>query len=74
MERPETPDAAQGLRELAAAVESYPVSSAEAAALAAFVEERLHALAAALPARERVHCTRCRREVTTELGRQSFMN
>lgn len=74
MEAPKTPDVAQQLRELATTVESYPVSSAEAAALALFVEQRLHALANELPARPKVHCARCRRDVASELGRQSFMN
>lgn len=74
MQAPEPIDVSLVLRELAAAVESYPVSSGEAAALATFVEQRLHALAGALPARPKVHCARCRRDVASELGRQVFMN
>ncbi len=67
-------DPASKLRELAAAVEDYPVCSAEAAALAVFVGDRLRTLLAELPTRQKVHCARCRRDVATELGRQTFMN
>lgn len=66
------------LTALVADLERYPAHSAESQALAAWASERLQAaLALAEP---RVadagarHCARCRRDIATELGRQSFMN
>lgn len=67
-------DPAAQLRELAAAVEDYPVCSAEAGALAAFVGDRLRTLLASLPTRQKVHCAGCRRDVATELRLQTWMN
>lgn len=68
------PDVAAALRELATTLGDYPVSSAEAAALASFAEDRVRTLLARLPARPKVHCARCRREVATEVGQQARMN
>lgn len=65
------------LAELDAQLGSYPAHSAESEALVAFARERLRAaLALAEPVADAGgrHCSRCRRDIATELGRQAWMN
>lgn len=69
------------LIELVGELGAYPAQSADAQALVAWATERLHTVLAVNDvARPSVadagarHCARCRRDIATELGRQSFMN
>lgn len=70
------------LIELVGELVQYPAYSAESLALVAWATERLQAVLA-VPnelARPGVadagarHCARCRRDIATELGLQSFLN